>query len=69
MSRNKKSLFDPYERIVLIVLVIVNTCMPMKIMLKLNTWFTFFMAKNPMHGFARGTATMLKESQCKKKRR
>ena len=61
-------LFKPHEQLVLIALAFINTFLPMQAIIGINHWFMFFMAKNPMHGFAKEITSVLKDMECEKKK-
>lgn len=50
-----------YERGILIALAVLNTFLPLQIMVKLNYRFAVFMSRNPAHNFAQNMVSMIKE--------
>lgn len=50
-----------YERVILVSLAILNTFLPLQIMVKLNYRFAAFMSRNPAHSFAKNMVSMIKE--------
>ena len=55
----KKRLRLYLEKIVLRILIIINTFSPISLSSRLNKLFIIFMAQNHQHGFARGMNTII----------